>query len=218
MIDIFDDIVAVGFDLDGTLYKLTKEINDRIRNKIAERILERKPDLENILNARTFFESEYKRLHSGIRVMEEIGYKNAGFVMDGCLAEADIIDLLNEDNELRKVLDEIKENYITYLLTSNPELLSLDKLSALGIDENVFHLMTFSDTPRVGRKYDGTAFNYIVKETLVPPENHVYIGDRLNSDILPAKKIGMKTIAVGSEIPEADYSIKDIKEIRNLLF
>lgn len=217
MIEIFDDIAAVGFDLDGTLYNSTKAMEDRIRNRIAEKILEKKPNLESISSARIFFDSTYKRLHSGTRVLEEAGYENAGFIMDECLATADITDLIRKDKELGSILEEIKENYITYLLTSSPEALSLEKLSAIGIDEDVFHLMCFSDTQDIGRKHDGTAFKYLIKETSISPQNHVYIGDRLNSDILPAKKIGMKTIAVGSEIPEADYSITAIHDIRNLL-
>lgn len=58
-------------------------------------------------------------------------------------------------------------------------------------------------------------------------ESAVMIGDRLDNDIFPAKKAGMKTIWIKqglgavqqplSEEYEADYTVNDLDEILNLL-
>jgi FMN phosphatase YigB (HAD superfamily) len=45
----------------------------------------------------------------------------------------------------------------------------------------------------------------------------VYVGDGLNTDVIPAKNCGMMTVAVGSLISEADFSIDSIHEIEKLL-
>ena len=216
MVEIFDDIVAVGFDLDGTLYKTTPAMNNRVRTRIAEKILEKLPALESVEKSRNFFETHYKELSSGTRVLEEVGYENYREVMDECLATANIIDLIKPDMELNNILEDIHSGYITYLLTSSPEQLALKKLEKIGINPELFHVKTFSDTPYIGHKHDGTAFQYVIGATSISADDHVYIGDKLNSDILPAKKLGMRTVAVWSEIPEADYSIKNIHDIRRL--
>ena len=52
MNEVFRTTYAVGFDLDGTLYPPNAEIDNRIRNKISERILEKKPEFGNIETAR----------------------------------------------------------------------------------------------------------------------------------------------------------------------
>ena len=237
MVEIFDDIVAVGFDLDGTLYKTTPAMNNRVRTRIAEKILEKLPALESVERSRNFFETHYKELSSGTRVLEEVGYENYREVMDECLATANIIDLIKPDMELNNILEDIHSGYITYLLTTvdeaervafvlqvNPLRVrglaeveeALKKLEKIGINPELFHVKTFSDTPYIGHKHDGTAFQYIIGATSISADDHVYIGDKLNSDILPAKKLGMRTVAVWSEIPEADYSIKNIHDISRL--
>ena len=43
-------------------------------------------------------------------------------------------------------------------------------------------------------------------------------GDKLNDDILPAKRVGLKTVLVGSNSSEADYSISNIHELESLLY
>ncbi len=217
MIELFKGIVAVGFDLDGTLYKTTPAIDNRVRTRIAEKILERIPVLESVERSRYFFETHYKELSSGTRVLEEVGYENPREVMDECLATANIIDLIEPDWELNTILEDMKSVYFTYLITSSPELLALKKLEKIGINPELFYVKAFSDTPYIGYKHDGTAFRYVIGASLISAEDHVYIGDRLNSDILPAKKLEMRTVAVWSDIPEADYSIKSIHDIRRLL-
>lgn len=217
MIEEFQNIVAVGFDLDGTLYNTTPAIDNRVRTKIAEKILEKMPTLESVEGARDFYETSYKILSSGTKVLEEIGYENSREVMDECLATADVLDLINDDQNLEDILKEMRCWYFTYLLTSSPKPVALKKLEKIGISPGLFYLTAFSDTPSLGNKQDGAAFKYVIKESSIAAANHVYIGDRLNSDILPAKRLGMKTIAVWSEIPEADYSIKDIHDIRRTL-
>ena len=56
-----------------------------------------------------------------------------------------------------------------------------------------------------------------VEDRAFPPGQHVYVGDGLSSDVTPARSCGMKTIAVGSRIPEADCSVDRVHEIEKLL-
>ena len=66
-------------------------------------------------------------------------------------------------------------------------------------------------------KLDGSIFKYFLNKSPYPPEQHVYVGDSLNADIIPAKSLGMKTIAIGKDIFDADFSIKEIYNLESLL-
>ena len=213
---VFRTTYAVGFDLDGTLYPPSTEIDNRIRNRISERILERKPDLGNIETARSFFEENYTDLGRGSEVLRLAGYENAREVMDECCASADVLDLIERNDNLIGILEGLYQKYFTYLLTSSPEQLSLQKLQRIGIDPRLFSLRVYGDIGSLD-KMDGTAFDYAIISSSLPADEHVYIGDRRQSDILPAKKKGMKAIAVHSEISEADLSLKSINDIRGVL-
>jgi len=218
-----DVIEAAGFDLDGTLYRSTPEMDDRIRTEFAKHILEIKPDLKSLEKARQFFESHYAELQSGKKVLTRAGYRNASEIGERCLVEADITDLLQKDPTLSTILKEIQDRYeFMYLITSSPQDLALKKLDALGINPEVFDHAVFSDTPRAGDKQTGSSFRYLLKVPGCPKApNHVYVGDRLKSDITPAYNLRMQTIAItwnpDREIPQASLSIPHIHDVREHL-
>lgn len=207
----------VGFDLDGTLYKPSKEMSDIIRNKISEKILEKRSDLKNLENARKLFENKYKELNSGTKVLKDVGFENPKKVMDECLATANITNFISKDIKLINLMNEIKKKYKSlYLITHSPKDSAEKKLQKIGISPELFDHTFFSNEEF--NKYDGGAFIEVMKKIgFGKSSEHVYIGDKLESDILPAKKLGMKTIAVWSSIPEADVSLNHIHDIKRVL-
>ncbi len=213
----FENVRAAGFDLDQTLYPDSQEIQDRIRNKIAEQLLLVMPVLTDVRGAREYFEGRYRELQSGSRVLAEAGVRDAGEVMDYCLTEANILDLIEPNPELSGIMSKLHKGYLVYLLTSSRKANALSKIERVGIDPDYFHFMFFGDTPGIGEKNNGDAFNYVINALGLLPRRHAYVGDRLKADILPAKNLGMKTIAAWSEIPEADISIPHINDIREVL-
>jgi len=212
------EVRVVGFDLDGTLYQSTPKIDNCIRTQIAKRIFDKKPELQDLKEARDFFELRYAELKSGSKVLKEVGYKDGAKIVDECALEADILDLIFPNEKLANIIKEVSLKYETYLLTSSFQDWTLSKLKKIGIDGKCFSNKVYGDTLGIGSKYNGEAFDYILN--LVSDFNafeHVYIGNSKISDILPAKLRGMKTIAVWSQIPEADISIKNINEIGDFL-
>lgn len=204
------DIKAVGFDLDNTLYPNSKEIDNRIRNEIAKRILEKKPELKSIEKTKEIYEKKYLGIGSWTKVLGGIGIKNPEKVMYRCMSRADITDLLEEDEKLIKILERINDKYYTFLITSSPEDLGLSKLRKIGIHLSLFDYSVFGIS-----KVNTNVFYDFLKQSKYSSKEHVYIGD-LKSDILPAKSLGMKTIAVGMRIKEADIYIKNIHDIERL--
>lgn len=213
-------VEIIGTDLDGTLYKSTPEMDDRVRTQIAHQILKVRPSLESLERARELFEERYKCLHSGTIVLQEFYPGEASQIMDECNACADVTDLIKSDPTLARILKRTSERTPLYLLTSSPEELAYRKLDALGINPAVFLLRIFNDTPHVGIKPGGKAFDYVIdyfKDLLgISASGHVYIGDKEKSDILPARKLNMQTIAVWSDIPKADLSINHIHQLEEL--
>ena len=116
-----------------------------------------------------------------------------------------------------KTLEEISGSYLTYLLTSSPGDVALEKLAALGVEPQSFDFRVYSDTPGAGQKNSGEAFEYALRRAGEAPDKHLYIGDRLKSDIRPANNLGMQTLAVWSFIPEATDSVGHIHDIREVL-
>ena len=76
-------------------------------------------------------------------------------------------------------------------------------------------------------KPDPEFFKYALKKTAVSPADSVMIGDRLDNDILPAKKLAMKTIWIKqgfgayqnviSEDYAPDFVIRNLNELIGLL-
>jgi len=217
MIENFSNIKWVGFDVDGTLYPIVPEINERIRNKIAEKILEKKPDLKDISSARNYFDQKYNILHSGSKVLKEVGYENSTEIMDFCQVNADILDLIEPNPILNNIIQKLQIKYKLYILSSSPEKLTLKKLNEVGINPELFSVKVYNDTPGCGSKSGGEAFDFILSKINCTAENSIHIGDNLKKDILPAKQRSMKTIAVGSKIQEADVSILNINQIEEVL-
>ena len=75
-------------------------------------------------------------------------------------------------------------------------------------------------------KPDRRIFELALSRADCKPENAVMIGDRVDNDIIPAKKIGMKTVRVKqgmwkywdvlSEEEQADYEVADLSAVLTL--
>ena len=60
-------------------------------------------------------------------------------------------------------------------------------------------------------------FYKMVETSNLPPEQNLYVGDRVEVDIKPAKRIGMKTCLIYSQSDEADYSVNTFQELAQVL-
>ena len=219
MNDLFKNIKAVGFDLDGTLYKIIPEMDRLIVGFAAEKVLEKKPELRTIEEAENFYRKNYKELESGTKTLMLAGYseEEARNAMKNALKKGEQIDLIPEDQKLVGILKEIKEKNYSYLITKSPKDLAKNKLRKIGIHDNHFDAEFFGDDKIVQGHTKKEAIEEIARLSSIPLEEHVYVGDKIKADILDPKSLGMKTIAVWNKIPEADISIENIDEIGKIL-
>ena len=105
---VFQNIKAVGFDLDGTLYASTADMDEKFLDLFIAKVLEKRPELGTIGATKKFVEEKYGELESRKKTLEAIGYENASQVMQDILREADAAEFLHADTKLIALLDEIK--------------------------------------------------------------------------------------------------------------
>jgi putative hydrolase of the HAD superfamily len=86
-----------------------------------------------------------------------------------------------------------------------------DKLIRLGL-HNILHEVFV--TPKKSKKF----YKSILRKLNLKPQEAVMVGDNIETDIKPAKQIGITTILVSPKGKnEADYSVKSIGEIPKIL-
>ncbi len=83
-----------------------------------------------------------------------------------------------------------------------------------------FSHLVFSDEV-VCAKPDPGIFKLTVKQLGCPPEKSIHIGDDPITDVIGAKRAGMKAVWLAPKadwrLPEADYHIKEVAELLNLV-
>ena len=107
-------------------------------------------------------------------------------------------------------------------IIANQEAGTTGRLEKWGIKQ--YFDVIIASTEAGCSKPDLKIFEIALNQAGCRPDNAVMIGDRLDNDIIPAKKLGMKTIWVkqgftsyqsDSDIP--DYTINSIDDIRSIL-
>ncbi|KXK55327.1 MAG: HAD-IA family hydrolase [Chlorobi bacterium] len=83
------------------------------------------------------------------------------------------------------------------------------------------HVVTFDDTGK--RKPDPVPFQLILQKLQVRPEEAIMVGDWAERDMVGAAAIGMKTAfakygdTFGNQIVNADYTLRDIKDLLTIV-
>ncbi len=76
---------------------------------------------------------------------------------------------------------------------------------------------TLSGDDVVERKPALDGFKLMIEKSSLPPSQLLYVGDRIDVDIKPAKSLGMRTCLVYGDSTEADYSCKTFGELLKIV-
>jgi FMN phosphatase YigB (HAD superfamily) len=103
-------------------------------------------------------------------------------------------------------------------LFTNVTRSNLDKtLRLIALDPAWFiHILTGDDVPERKPAIDG--FVAMIEKSAVPAADILYVCDRVDVDVRPAKKVGLRTCLVWGQTEEADYSCSDFAGLRDVLF
>lgn len=209
-------IRIIGLDLDGTLYPSTEEIQKRIRTTIYQKIATSCGI--SLPEAKDAFETSYAQSSSGSRAIEEIAntYKKridgVNLIQDA-LQEADILDLIQPNEKVSKMLNNLGLEFNLDLITGSRRNLAREKLERLQIPRGSFkHIWTKED----GHKSSGELYKTWLSEYNADPQTMLYVGDNKKQDIDSPKRLGIKTCYIG-QYAEADFQIKNILELEELV-
>ncbi|MBN2052582.1 HAD family hydrolase [Candidatus Woesearchaeota archaeon] len=108
-------------------------------------------------------------------------------------------------------LNKIKGKYSIALVTTTPKFMFEESLGA----SKKFYDKIITGWEAKASKPDPKIYLAALNSLNVSPQEVFFIGDEIDLDILPPKKLGMKTIFIsrtGSKCNEADYSVKSLTE------
>ncbi len=230
-------IEAVIFDFGGTLdtngihwseqFRMTYESANLNINKddFNEAYVKAEPKMyETVLKDDDLFSTLQKQSYLQLNyLVENKGYKfyNSPGVVASDIAETCCRYVVKCIGQATEILDEYKGK-LKYSVVSNFYGNIKSVLKSLNI-EHYFDSIIDSTTVNV-RKPDERIFSLALEELNVKAENTLAVGDSYDRDIAPAKKLGCKTVWLNvqswtkpSDIPAADFTIKDFKELKNII-
>ncbi|MBX4212438.1 HAD family hydrolase [Candidatus Pacearchaeota archaeon] len=213
-----DNLKAIGFDLDKTLYKPNNDIDKRIQDYACEQASKHLCQPYN--DVRLKFTEQLAILNSGRRALMSLGIsedKAQNMIQEG-LENADISIILQPDKKLASLIEKISWQYKTFLITTSTENLACKKLEALGIDKDLFYPKLYADAMPKYKRENGTAFKYVSDILKVPLQEVMFVGDRESVDILPANELNMKTAIVNAKSVHASYQLNEIYDLEKILF
>ncbi|MAF89618.1 MAG: TIGR02253 family HAD-type hydrolase [archaeon] len=205
---------CIFFDLDGTLVDTRKLVEMSRRKSVSAMMKAGLPGTE---------EKIYESL---LKIVEKTGsnydrhfnelLKEHQVQMAGKIIAAGVISYheskqnnITPFDGIPEMLDELKKKYTLCVLTNGKLVKQWEKIIRLKI-EKYFEFVFVSE--EVGkRKPDPAIFLYALKNTGFKAEECIMVGDR-DTDLLPAKELGMATISVG-DIEGADFSVTNPKDI-----
>lgn len=210
------EILAIGFDLDNTLYIQDAEVDAVIQRNISEQVAQ-ELSLDPQKTAQAYLDF-YRITQSASTSVQKLGVKSpvrAKEIVQTALETANIAEKLKIDVQLVSMLERLSKNAKLFLITGSRENLAMGKLHALGLKKNIFSAAIYAESSL--RRENGTAFEYIRDTLGVPYQNMVFIGDRESVDIVPANNLGIKTIMVNGTSKFATHNLSSIYQLEAIL-
>lgn len=122
--------------------------------------------------------------------------------------------------QAREVLAELKENHDLVIVSTGDEKQQQLKLKKANIDLTLFHTIIVCEGYNKKNHYKN-----LMKEFKCAPAEIAVCGDKFETDLLPAKELGMRTVHIlwgrssGMPIKGAgpDYSIRGLPELKRIV-
>jgi len=224
-------IKAVIFDLDNTLIDLMgmkkRSFDAAISAMIKAGMKVKKRKANLILKKLTKkYGVEYQKIFDEL-LKEIMGRVDMRILAAGVVAYRKVKrEMIRPYDNVVPTLKKLKKNVkIIGIVTDAPKFQAWTRLYDMEIDKHFDFVLTKEDTEE--KKLTGIPFKKAINMLGFKPEEILVIGDWIKGDILPAKKLGMKTALArygrsGNEIIEksrckADHVIDDISEILKIV-
>lgn len=207
-------IKALILDIDGTLYESEAYSNALMTaiNKVVAEILGISGE-----EARAVLDRKRKQLKSVTLSVQSLGISKKKFYQE--LSEKiDPGRYLARNEKLREMLGRMRRSGLRVAaLTNSGDPLAKKVLSSIGLSYSDFDTVVTSDETEP--KPSPKAFLHALRKIGVQAQEAFYVGDRIETEITPAKKAGIGTVLVSREEVHSrhvDYRISSIMELEEL--
>ena len=201
------------FDLDGTLYEseeYVRQLMIGIRDTLADLLSITAREADELLR------EVRARLGSITLGLKELGISRSTFY-SALLKRLDPGKHIKPRPELKKLLANLKAKKIKVGCHTNSSRKLAEKvLKCLGLSLKDFDLVITCDD--VEPKPSEEGYLTVMKTLGLKPDEILYVGDRWEVEVEPAKKLGMKTALVSrKQHGDPDIRLKDVMEILDKL-
>ena len=191
---------CILFDLDGTLY-YSPDYNARVEAEIMAIVAQTlKTDVSK---AKLRLDEERKSQGTLTGALRVLGVNRSLFFQT--LAEKiEPLTYLTRDPSTILTLHTLKKRgFRLGLVTNNGRKMVEKILSAIGLEASLFDVIITSDDSEP--KPSSQPFLFALHKLKCTPDKTVYVGDRMQAELLPAKKLGIRTVLLAREgIPQSD--------------
>lgn len=205
-------IKIILFDLDGTLYPLKNGsfLNSSIYKEMKTRTID-------FLSSKISMNREEAKL-TFEKILKNYNYQlSLGFEKEFNIPREEYFSYswnidpskhIPNDGSTREVFSNLKDDFKLVIVSDAPLIWIEHVIEYFEIKEFISRI--FSGESNI-RKVFGNRFSLLINKLDILPENVMMVGDSENEDIVPAKKIGMKTVYIGkNKSSVADYSITNV--------
>ncbi len=220
-------IKGVLFDLDDTLYD-SSSFADRARREAIKMMIDSglnatEVEAYNILQRIIKQKGSNYTKHFDDLVKAIMGHYEPKIITMGIITYHNVkFALLRPYPDTIKTLIELKNMGLKLgVITDGITIKQWEKLIRLGIVDFFDDVIT-SEEFGLG-KPNIEFFEYGINKMELNPNETVYVGDRVDRDIIPAKKVGMHTIRIlkgkykDMEDNKSDYSVNNLLDVVNIV-
>lgn len=214
-------IRALGWDVDGTLYPSGTIPRALVREKQVALIAAKNG--WGLTHARRELEALYTKFGSTTKALTALGVDGEEFFVK-LWDELPLETYLSRDERLVHLFHDLVLHVPRQFIITNSNTVEQTerKIRLLGLSPRLFEFVV--STVGMGvTKPDSQPFRVALEKLNLWPDTVLYVGDRVETDVVGAKRVGMRTCLVWSppshqatEGLKADISVKTVYDVATL--
>ena len=210
------NIKHICFDLGGTLVRENLEYIT-VHNELRYKTYAEATDQALTDKLREKYEKLYKKYGTNSAIFRSLGFpsdywQNHFNKLDRSKVYYYDLNIYQTILNLRQIVP----LSIFTTITKDATYKTFKTLEIGNLDPEYFQFIISGDDV-MERKPALEGYYLVINKTNLKPKQILYVGDRVNADIIPAKKAGMKTCLIWQESNEADYCIKNLSELLEII-
>ena len=210
-----DTVRCILFDLDGTLYD-SPPYHDRVEREIVSYVAE-KLGASEALTA-SILRQKREELGTLTRSLQSLGIDREQYFQT-VASRVNPSQYIPKDPALQKTIYTLRrEGFKVGLVSNSGRALVVRVLEAIGVEQAIFDCIVTSSEAQP--KPSHQPFLVALKQMDCEVENAIYVGDRDEAELRPAKELGMKTILL-DRTGEAnhkwtDYTARSMADVERI--